>query len=113
VGSRAGLVRCEKSRLPPGFDPRTVQPAGSRYYGLRYPGHVVSIFFETHFGVRYVIVRVMMCHRCVLVCRSRQAYGFVCVVGSSKCLSIHLVRNFITLCRYQQGNSAKATSFVV
>ena len=31
VGVRAGLDRCGKSRLPPGFDPRTVQPVGSRY----------------------------------------------------------------------------------
>ena len=28
---RAGLDRCGKSRLPPGFDPRTVQPVASRY----------------------------------------------------------------------------------
>jgi hypothetical protein len=31
VGPRAGLDVCEKSRSPPGFDPRTVQPAASRY----------------------------------------------------------------------------------
>jgi hypothetical protein len=31
VGPRAGLDRCVKSRLPPGFDPRTVQPVASRY----------------------------------------------------------------------------------
>ena len=31
VGSRAGLDRCGKSRPPPGFDPRTVQPIASRY----------------------------------------------------------------------------------
>ena len=31
VGPRAGLDRCEKSRLPPGFDPRTVQPVASHY----------------------------------------------------------------------------------
>jgi hypothetical protein len=31
VGPRAGLDRCEKSRPPPGFDPRTVQPVTSRY----------------------------------------------------------------------------------
>ena len=30
VGLRAGLDRCGKFRLPPGFDPRTVQPVGSR-----------------------------------------------------------------------------------
>jgi hypothetical protein len=39
VGLRAGLDRCGKSRLPPGFDPRTVQPVGSRYtdYATRPP----------------------------------------------------------------------------
>ena len=31
VGPRAGLDRCGKSRPPPGFDPRTVQPVASRY----------------------------------------------------------------------------------
>ena len=31
VGPRAGLDGCEKSRLPPGFDSRTVQPVASRY----------------------------------------------------------------------------------
>jgi hypothetical protein len=31
VGPRAGLDRCEISRPPPGFDPRTVQPVASRY----------------------------------------------------------------------------------
>jgi len=30
-GPRAGLDRCGKSRPPPGFDPRTVQPIASRY----------------------------------------------------------------------------------
>jgi len=39
VGLRAGLDSCGKSRPPPGFDPRTVQPAGSRYtdYATRPP----------------------------------------------------------------------------
>ena len=31
AGWAPGLERCEKSRLPPGFDPRTVQPVASRY----------------------------------------------------------------------------------
>jgi len=30
-GYQAGLDGCGKSRLPPGFDPRTVQPVVSRY----------------------------------------------------------------------------------
>ena len=29
VGHRAGLEGCRKSRPPPGFDPRTVQPVAS------------------------------------------------------------------------------------
>ena len=37
VGPRAGLYRCGKSRPPPGFDPRTVQPLASSYtdYAIR------------------------------------------------------------------------------
>ena len=31
VGPRDGLDGCGKSRLPPGFDPLTVQPVASRY----------------------------------------------------------------------------------
>ena len=31
VGPRVGLDRYGKSRPPPGFDPRTVQPVASRY----------------------------------------------------------------------------------
>ena len=31
VGPMAGLDVCGKSRSPPGFDPRTVQPVASRY----------------------------------------------------------------------------------
>ena len=31
MGPRAGMDRCGKSRPPPGFDPRTVQPVGSRF----------------------------------------------------------------------------------
>jgi len=40
VGLRADMDRCEKSRLPPGFDPRTVQPVASRYtnYSIPVPG---------------------------------------------------------------------------
>jgi hypothetical protein len=31
MGHRAGLDMCGKSRPPPGFDPRTIQPVASRY----------------------------------------------------------------------------------
>ena len=31
VGPRAGMGRCGKSRLTPGFDPRTVQPVANCY----------------------------------------------------------------------------------
>ena len=37
VRPRDGLNRCGKSRPPPGFDPRTVQPVASRYAGCAIP----------------------------------------------------------------------------
>ena len=37
MGPRAGLDRCGKSRPPPGFDRRTVQPVASRYTELPGP----------------------------------------------------------------------------
>ena len=45
MGLRAGLETCRKSRPPPGFDPRTVQPVGSRYtdYATRSTCVLVSI----------------------------------------------------------------------
>jgi hypothetical protein len=39
LGPRAGLDVCEKPRLPPGFDPRTVQPVASHYTNC-YPGQL-------------------------------------------------------------------------
>jgi hypothetical protein len=38
VGPRADLDGCGKS-LPPGFDPRTVQPVASRYTDCAIPAH--------------------------------------------------------------------------
>ena len=37
VGLRAGLDGCGKSRPPPGFDPRTVQPVASSYTDCAIP----------------------------------------------------------------------------
>ena len=42
VGPIADVNRCGKSRPPPGFDPRTVQPVGSRYTDWAIPGRTVS-----------------------------------------------------------------------
>jgi hypothetical protein len=39
VCPRAGLDGCGKSRPPPGFDPRTVQPVASRYTDYAIPAH--------------------------------------------------------------------------
>jgi hypothetical protein len=38
----AGLDGCGKSRPPPGFDPRTVQPVASRYTNWAIPAHNVT-----------------------------------------------------------------------
>jgi len=40
VGPRAGLDGCGKSRSPPGFDPRTIQPVASRYNDYAIPAAV-------------------------------------------------------------------------
>ena len=44
MGPRASLDRYGKSRPPPGFDPRTVQPVASRYtdYATRPTANAVS-----------------------------------------------------------------------
>jgi len=39
MGPRAGLDGCKKSRPPPGFDPRTVQPVASPYTNWANPAH--------------------------------------------------------------------------
>ena len=50
---RAGLDRCGKSRPPPGFDPRTVQPVASRYTDSVIAAHIgqknttLLLFFNT------------------------------------------------------------------
>jgi hypothetical protein len=41
VGSRAGLDEYGKSRPPPGFDPRAVQPVASRCTDWAIPAHYV------------------------------------------------------------------------
>ena len=43
VGPRAGLDWCGKSRLPSGFDPRTVQPVASRYTDWNITAHIIII----------------------------------------------------------------------
>jgi len=42
VGPRAGVDSCVKSRPPPGFDPRTVQPVARRYSDWVIPAHVLN-----------------------------------------------------------------------
>ena len=42
VGPRAGLDRRGKSRLPPGFDPRTAQAVASRYTDWAVPAHRIA-----------------------------------------------------------------------
>ena len=43
MGPRAGLDRCGKSRLPPGFDSRTDQLVASRYTDSDMPAHIIII----------------------------------------------------------------------
>jgi hypothetical protein len=50
VGPRAGLDGCGKSRPPPGFDPRTVQPVASRYTDYPVPTHRHKGQYQTIFN---------------------------------------------------------------
>jgi hypothetical protein len=43
MSPRAGLDGCVKSRLPPEFDPRTVQPVASRYTDWAIPAHKYAV----------------------------------------------------------------------
>jgi hypothetical protein len=42
-GPQASLDRCGKSRPPPGFDPRIVQPVASRYTDYAIPAIISTI----------------------------------------------------------------------
>ena len=56
MGLRADLDRCGKSRPPPGFDPRTVQPVASSYTelpGPRFPNRP-SYKFNHFFQCKYI-----------------------------------------------------------
>jgi len=46
VGLRAGLDGCGKSRPPPEFDPRTVQPVASRYTDWAIPDHHLTYWVD-------------------------------------------------------------------
>jgi hypothetical protein len=43
VVPRSGLDGCRKSRLPPGFDPRTVQPVARRYTDCAIPARNIPV----------------------------------------------------------------------
>jgi hypothetical protein len=43
MGPRVGLDGCGKSRHPPGFDPRTVQPVASRYTDWAIAAHTIRL----------------------------------------------------------------------
>ena len=55
VGPSAGLDGCGKSRPPPGFDPRTVQPVASRYTDWAIRAHTKLICDFIQFYVNFVI----------------------------------------------------------
>ena len=48
MGPRARLDRCGKSRPPPGFDPRTVQPVASRYTDYATRSTTDEVYFSKY-----------------------------------------------------------------
>ena len=63
VSSRACLDGCGKSRLPPGFEPRTVQPAASCCTGCVIRAHTLEYNILLIRGGRYMCV--CRCHEYV------------------------------------------------
>ena len=60
VGPTAGLDGCRISRPLSGFDPRTVQPAASRYADLAIPAHTysqTSRFIDNAHGPKCMLLR--------------------------------------------------------
>ena len=55
MGPVAGLDGCGKSRLPPGFDPRTVQPVASRYTDYATLPTILVVISE-YFLTQYEVV---------------------------------------------------------
>jgi hypothetical protein len=53
VGPRAGLDGCGKSRPPPGFDHRAVQPVASRYTDWAIPGGTRYIMLTSKTALQY------------------------------------------------------------
>ena len=47
AGLRVWLEVCRKSRPPPGFDPRTVQPVASRYTDYDIPGQILTYIINS------------------------------------------------------------------
>ena len=50
MGPRTGLDGCEKSCLPTGPDPRTVQGVASRYTAYSIPAHIVLKYGSQFLG---------------------------------------------------------------
>jgi hypothetical protein len=66
VGPRAGLDRCGKSRPPPGFDPRAVQPVASRYTDYATRPKVFGCWCSNYAWDSFVVYRVrrnFVCYR--------------------------------------------------
>ena len=59
-GPRTGLDGCRKFRPPPGFDPRTVQPVGSRYTDWAIPAYIIYISSSSSSSCS-LIVRCVSC----------------------------------------------------
>jgi hypothetical protein len=78
VGPSAGLDRCGKSRLPPGFDPRTVQPVARRYsnYATRPTSQMVCACIYPASTIEWLIRPAKEATRQVTVPRSGALFEF-------------------------------------
>jgi len=86
VGPRAGLERCGKSRPPPGFDPRTVQPVASRYtdYATRPTG--CTRLRKTCVTMHVIFFRYAIPVVCVCIYIYIYMYGFFKISHNTTCV---------------------------
>jgi len=63
MGPRTGLDGCEKTRPPPGFEPRTFQPIASHYTDCAIPAQLFICIYIYIYVVHLLIIN---CTRCTV-----------------------------------------------
>ena len=76
VGPKAGLDRCGKSRLPPGFNPQTIRPVTSHYTDYATRPTFLFMAMRKRKPVRAVFIYVCVCVSVWLIKQRRYLNGY-------------------------------------